>query len=289
MDAPTEEGEEVMNALHLKLIPVVFDDENHVYSLDRGTGPEWLLGVTTVLKCASQGWMGWYAAGEMAKALGVDKAEDEKTGWRKPRYVGGAWAPDKAYAQADILKIVVEARKAFDRTSKAAQGKGKDAHGWIEDHIAGRSPVLPTDAESLKAVNAFRAWEETAKVEWLASELIVVSETHGYAGTLDAVARVNGKVALLDLKTSSGVYEEFFKQLQAYADAFAEMSTLATPAIDETAVVWIPKDGRPAVYSRNPIPPDVSRKAFHGLMAEYRFRRCVESVKENGGWAGMRA
>ena len=275
-------------ALALKSIPVRFDEDNHVYSLSQDGDTKWLMGVTSILQCAAKEFMGWYAAGEMAKALGVDKSEDERIKWRKPRYVGGAWEPDRSYTVPEITKIVTEARKAFDRTSRAARGTGTDAHGWIKDHIAGRKPDLPTDPSALHAVTAFRAWEKAFDVHWLASELIVVSLTHGYAGTLDGVAVVRNKVVLLDLKTSGGVYDEYFTQLQAYADALAEMATVQTPAIEEQAIVWIPKDGRPAVYCPNPIPPEISRASFHGLMAEYRRRRYVKNLVENGGWAGMR-
>jgi hypothetical protein len=57
----------------------------------------------------------------------------------------------------------------------------------------------------------------------IASEKLVYSSDHGYAGTADLVGTLNGQLALLDIKTGRGVYPEYKLQLAAYAVAWGEM------------------------------------------------------------------
>jgi hypothetical protein len=50
----------------------------------------------------------------------------------------------------------------------------------------------------------------------------VYSQSHGFAGLIDAVADVNGKRMLIDYKTSKGVYTEMRYQIAGYRIAFEE-------------------------------------------------------------------
>ena len=58
----------------------------------------------------------------------------------------------------------------------------------------------------------------------IASEKLVFSREHGYAGTADLIGTLNGRLALLDIKTGRGVYPEYKLQLAAYAVAWGEMT-----------------------------------------------------------------
>ena len=48
------------------------------------------------------------------------------------------------------------------------------------------------------------------------TELSLVSETHGYGGTLDALLAVDGRPLLVDFKTSSRIFDDHLFQLAAY-------------------------------------------------------------------------
>ena len=76
---------------------------------------------------------------------------------------------------------------------------------------------MPTDEKAANSINAFREWIKQNEVEWLAAEQRVYSRTHNYAGTVDAVARVNGEFAVIDFKTSAKIYEEYYLQVAAYS------------------------------------------------------------------------
>jgi hypothetical protein len=86
---------------------------------------------------------------------------------------------------------------------------------------AGPSPHV-TD----KATWAFMAWEDWKKsvnLKPVYVEQTVWSDRHGYAGTMDLLAHVNGVLTVLDWKTGKAVYPEAHLQNAAYRHAIREM------------------------------------------------------------------
>lgn len=134
---------------------------------------------------------------------------------------------------------------------------GTQAHKLIEWTMrtalgaeAGPKPVV-----SEKALWAFLCWEEWAKrveLKPLLIERTVYSKTHRFAGTLDILARVNGVVTLVDLKTSKGIYPEMFLQVAAYMKAMEEMG-YALPA--SSLIVRLPKLETDAEFEVVETPP----------------------------------
>ena len=71
---------------------------------------------------------------------------------------------------------------------------------------------------------------------------------HGYMGTLDLIARIDGTTWILDFKTTrSGIYSESALQLAAYAHCEfrldADMVEHPMPEIERGACIWIRADG----------------------------------------------
>ena len=60
-------------------------------------------------------------------------------------------------------------------------------------------------------------------IEWLGSEKKVYSKIWNYAGTIDALARINGELYVIDFKTSAKVYKDYYLQVFGYAQAIHEM------------------------------------------------------------------
>lgn len=122
--------------------------------------------------------------------------------------------------------------KTLEDGRATAADVGTYAHLGIEAQIKGQ----PWDIDALhleeKQAALVRAclmewarWREQAKIEFLASEVPLVSEAHQYGGTLDAVVRVGGKKgprAILDLKTGGGIYAEHLMQVRAYGELWQE-------------------------------------------------------------------
>lgn len=95
----------------------------------------------------------------------------------------------------------------------------------------------------------------------LASELLVCSEKRSSAGTLDFLAIMDGKLILIDFKTSNNVSDDYALQVADYAAMFKEMSGIA---IKEVKILHLSKDmDRFTVYNV----PNLAKalKAFKGI------------------------
>ena len=140
--------------------------------------------------------------------------------------IGAEWFKDnsEAFSQAEISveDMVTGIKKAYKRKSAGAIDLGRQVHEWCEQAILWKLgqaeiPSMPSNEEATNSINAFREWVKQNEVEWLAAEQRVYSRTHNYAGTVDAVARVNGEFTVIDFKTSTRIYEEYHLQVAAYA------------------------------------------------------------------------
>ena len=100
---------------------------------------------------------------------------------------------------------------------------GNDTHEWIEKYIDKGRGVVGTYNCS---VGAFLAWEEEFKPEWIDSERKVYCDRYKYAGTVDAVAKINGRVCVIDFKTSKKIYKPYHLQVTAYAQAIKRIDGL---------------------------------------------------------------
>lgn len=101
---------------------------------------------------------------------------------------------------------------------------GDEVHHWVEAYIKGENPEMPQRREAQIGVTAFLDWEAANKVKFISSERVVYSKKHDYIGKMDIEAKVNGKLCLIDIKTSNGTYNEFYMQTAAYVRADEEES-----------------------------------------------------------------
>lgn len=104
---------------------------------------------------------------------------------------------------------------------------GTIAHYLIECHVNKLEPDLseysPKNVET--AQMAFEAYLEFAAkndVVIISTEMQLVSNKYNYGGTIDCYCKLNGKYALLDFKTSSGLYPEMRCQVSAYENLLLE-------------------------------------------------------------------
>lgn len=105
-----------------------------------------------------------------------------------------------------------------------ASNIGTEVHDWIEKYVKGQEPEMPKIKEAQIGVNAFLDWEKENKVKFISSERAVYSRRHDFIGKMDIEAKVNGKLVLIDLKTSNGIYNTYNMQTAAYVKADEEES-----------------------------------------------------------------
>jgi len=126
------------------------------------------------------------------------------------------------------------AKQYYKEKSGEACNIGSSVHHYIEQWIK-KELGLPysfigVDAEAEKSVQAFYDWEKENNFLPYASEMTVYSHANRYAGTLDCLARVNGKIVVLDIKTSKRHDPINSVQIAAYRKALVEM--IATKRAD---------------------------------------------------------
>lgn len=96
---------------------------------------------------------------------------------------------------------------------------GTVAHEMAENFIK-KQPCdfskHPYYQKALKAFSAFQYWTEMNEVNFLGSEIPLVHHEKRFGGTIDIIAEVNGKLTLIDLKTSKSLSEEYNYQVSAY-------------------------------------------------------------------------
>jgi hypothetical protein len=132
------------------------------------------------------------------------------------------WLADKGWDEAEAAK-------------QAAGDKGSRVHKAIESLIDGEEITYETvftnrngeEAElavdEWDAITSFAEWCKDVKPKFLFSEITVISKEYGFAGTVDAIAKIDGQMYILDWKTSQSVWPEYELQLSAYKQALKEM------------------------------------------------------------------
>src|SRR5690348_2093067 len=147
-------------------------------------------------------------------------------------YIRECVAPGERLDEIAINALADGARFAFRRKSKEACDIGTLVHKWIEAYLvewfAGRRvPEMPVNDDARRACNAALDWLARTNYKPQATEMRLYSLKHGYAGTADAqgvAASINGKLAIVDWKTSKAIYPEYRFQTAAYAQAHSEMT-----------------------------------------------------------------
>jgi len=153
-----------------------------------------------------------------------DKAHSYKVeGVKVPsvtRVVDGCFPKDLTHWALSI------GQEEYDKVINDALEIGNDTHQWIEHYINyGHACAEPEDYIS-KSVNAFLDWTTEYNPEWVDAERKVYCDKYKYAGTVDAVAKINGRVCVIDFKTSKKVYKPYHLQVTAYAQAIKRMDGL---------------------------------------------------------------
>ena len=124
--------------------------------------------------------------------------------------------------------IIKGIKSAHRQTSTSAINIGTITHDWVEEAInfhikGGVIPELPTQEEALNSIDAFKSWVQENDIEWISAEEKLYHRKHKYAGTVDALANINGEYCVIDWKTSKAVYPEYHLQVAAYAKAVEDM------------------------------------------------------------------
>ena len=114
------------------------------------------------------------------------------------------------------------------KTGEAIKAKSAEegtlTHETIEAILRRDPVVIP---ENIKpAISAFMDFYSSNDIIAHKIEERVISKKHRYAGTMDVLAEINGKLGVLDIKTSIAIYRDYSMQTSAYIEALRENSDL---------------------------------------------------------------
>jgi hypothetical protein len=116
----------------------------------------------------------------------------------------------------------------YRESRRLAAAAGSIAHQMVEARLRALpwKPDLPIDqdliARARAGFDAYLAWERMTRLEFLHSEVSLVSTEFEYGGTLDAIGSFEGSLVLIDWKTSNAVYSDYLIQLAAYRALWEE-------------------------------------------------------------------
>lgn len=132
------------------------------------------------------------------------------------------WLAEKGWDESQAIK-------------NAAGDKGSKVHMAISAILAGEevridskfvNPSTEKEEEltidEIDCIKSFVDWRNEVKPESIAWDITVFSDNHNYAGTIDYICKIDGKVYIVDFKTSQSVWTEYELQVSAYKQALIE-------------------------------------------------------------------
>ena len=166
--------------------------------------------------------------------------------------------PQHLSSPAKLRQAVNKAAKAAEVYRDDAARRGDRVHNYCEQvalRALGRPHRVKETREELASngEEAFAArfdeWWELYRVEPVAPEITVWNASVGYAGTLDLVAKINGRVCLIDYKTKGTTRDGTVKPL----DDKVVMQLVAGMKAEESLVDPVAGEWEPWKYGENPV------------------------------------
>lgn len=167
------------------------------------------------------------------------------------------------------------------RVSKEATDWGTGIHALVEQ--VGRRNVAALNAEEAALIAPYTRWVDEHVSLFLGVEKMLVSRRHGYAGTTDAIAIVNGDryPAIVDFKTSKTALgaAEWRLQTAAYCIAAEEHLGLICR---RRIIVRLSRQEPDKLYLHE-LPEDkleTDKACFLALLQVWRWQQDSEPVRE---------
>lgn len=175
-----------------------------------------------------------------------------------------------------------QAREGLDhnKTRDEAGTIGTIVHLMIENFIneAEDDPGMESysDEDIAKAqvpFESFLAWYTQNDIQFLSTEQQMTSLIHGFGGTCDAVAKINGKPTIIDYKSSKDIYPTVLAQLGGYSILLEETQK---QIIMDGVVIHIGKEGQFGIYVFKHEDLYQGRTLFHHACSVYKMKSAIE-------------
>lgn len=141
----------------------------------------------------------------------------------------------------DWLKKVGE---DADNIRNEAGDRGSTVHKLTERYDAGEEVNLINEQGNIdykiaewSMFERYVEFRRRFEFQIIHSELNLISDKLGFAGTLDRVIQFNGRLLIIDIKTSNSLYDHYWLQMAAYKQLLAEVQP--DLKIDGYAILWL--------------------------------------------------
>jgi len=125
--------------------------------------------------------------------------------------------------EAAVIKWIRDARFRPLKGARSASELGTAVHDSVEKYaLTGVKPDV--DEEVQPFLDRFDEWAQLWQPKYIAAEAAVYNKTYGYAGTLDAIAEIDGQKVLLDYKSSRKSVGSDDKPTKPYPEAALQLS-----------------------------------------------------------------
>jgi len=244
-----------------------YRDDKHLYTVDKKVVYS-VTGITSILsKPALVNW---------AVKLTKDKLKElqEELGW-------------KEFAETFPEMLLTAGREHYV-ASKVATSLGTRVHDMAERWLTKNSDHTKLMQEMLKTESEEERLSYTALLQFFnehafkptSLERKCFSIKDQYAGTVDYYGEIDGKLTVMDYKTSKAVYEGYPLQATAYASALVEEGY----KVDQTMITRVGKDGILEVKTekswKKNLPAFISAKNLYEYRMALKGRKYKKIIKK---------
>ncbi len=133
------------------------------------------------------------------------------------------WLAQHGWNESQAIKESAGRRGTLvHKGSEILEANGELPIGYVFIGEDGTDERLGVD--ELDGLLSFKRWHDATKPRLVANEMTVFGED--YAGTLDRIYEIDGRVWIVDLKTSQQIWEEHKLQISAYSHAEIDLAKL---------------------------------------------------------------
>lgn len=167
----------------------------------------------------------------------------------------------------EVLKVVEDLSHVDPQTLDQARQFGTDVHRAAELFVAGTLDTDDLDSDVKGCIDALERYLEDMGLEPVATEVIVYSTRHQYAGTMDLLAKDwSGYLVEVDYKTSLTRPRAVGPQTAAYEQAYHEMT--GTPIEGGRCCLRLRSDG---TYRADPLEDSADWLVFRSALNIWQF------------------
>jgi hypothetical protein len=211
----------------------------------------------------------------VTNVIGTLSKGDVLSRWSAKMVAETAYRMRNALPEMEEHEAVTMLKQSPWARSKRAADRGTDIHGYLEARLNGW-PVEELSPDALPYKAAADGWlDANPDLQVVATELTAFHPT--YAGTMDLVCRIDGRLVIADFKTSKAIYDEAALQLAALWGCFTDAEGKRLPWRDGTGLplevdLLVVRIGEDGFETKKVLDPDGCLECFHALLTAWNWK-----------------